>query len=160
MKVSRISCEICGCEYGLVEVYACACDKESPSATLCEKCKKKYFDYMLPGPGISPFPMPPNIPSVTYIPWLRYAENLVYAYNVRFGGHQEMKKEETTMRITYKGYTGELVKLEKVKLEKTFCKPQSYDLSIYDSEKQATISLTGVNLEDVKFSGGAVSFGG
>lgn len=59
------------------------------------------------------------------------------------------------MQVTYNGFTGELVNLEK-----TFCKPQSYDLSIYDSEKQDTISFTGVNLEDVKFSGGAVTFGG
>ena len=170
MKVSRISCEICGCEYGLVEVYACACDKESPSATLCEKCKKKYFDYMLPGPGISPFPMlpgpgispfpmSPNIPSVTYIPWLRYAENLVYAYNVRFGDHQEMKKEETTMRITYKGYTGELVKLEQKKIG-IADEISVYDLSIHDEEKNVIHSFTGVKLDDVNFLSRAVSFGG
>ena len=157
MKVSRISCEICGCEYGLTEVYARACDKESPSATLCEKCKKKYFDYMLPGPVI--FPRPTNIPSVTYIPFLSYAENLVYAYNVRFGDHKEMKKEETTMRITYKGYTGELVKLEQKKIG-IADEISVYDLSIYDEEKNVIHSFTGVNLEDVKFSGGAVSFGG
>lgn len=65
------------------------------------------------------------------------------------------EKEATTMRVTYNGFTGELVKLEK-----TFCRPQSYDLSIYDSEKQATISFTGVKLEDVKFLSGAVTFGG
>ena len=154
MKVSRISCEICGCEYGLTEVYARACDKESPSATLCEKCKKKYFDYMLPGPVI--FPRPTNIPSVTYIPFLSYAENLVYAYNVRYGSHDKTdKKEDATMQVTYDGFTGELVKLEK-----TFCRPQSYNLAIYDSEKQATISFTGVKLEDVKFLSGAVTFGG
>ncbi len=157
MKVSRISCEICGCEYGLTEVYARACDKESPSATLCEKCKKKYFDYMLPGPVI--FPRPTNIPSVTYIPFLSYAENLVYAYNVRFGDHKEMKKEETTMRITYKGYTGELVKLEQKKIG-IADEISVYDLSIYDEEKNVIHSFTGVKLEDVKFSGGAVSFGG
>ena len=65
-----------------------------------------------------------------------------------------MKKEATTMQVTYNGFTGELVKLEK-----TFCKPQFYDLSIYDSEKQVTHSFTGVKFEDMKFLGGAVTFG-
>ena len=65
------------------------------------------------------------------------------------------EKEATTMQVTYNGFTS-----SPVKLEKTFCKPQFYDLSIYDSEKQVTHSFTGVRLEDVKFSGGEVSFGG
>ena len=59
------------------------------------------------------------------------------------------------MQVTYNGFTGELVKLEK-----TFCKPQFYDLSIYDSEKQVTHSFTGVKFEDMKFLGGVVTFGG
>jgi len=77
------------------------------------------------------------------------------------------------MQVTYKGFTGELVKLERspiaeVTLTAT-CSPFSvgdqknswrYDLSIYDSEKQVTHSFTGVKLEDVKFLGGAVAFGG
>ena len=67
-------------------------------------------------------------------------------------------KEATTMQVTYNGFTGELVKLER--------KPQPmfqryfYDLSIYDSEKQVTHSFTDVKLEDMKFSSGAVSYGG
>lgn len=65
------------------------------------------------------------------------------------------EKEATTMQVTYNGFTGELVKLEK-----TFCKPQFYDLSIYDSEKQVTHSFTGVKFEDMKFLGGAVTFDG
>lgn len=62
------------------------------------------------------------------------------------------------MQVTYNGFTGELVKLER--------KPQPmferylYDFSIYDSEKQVTHSFVGVKLEDVKFLGGAVAFGG
>ena len=158
MKVSRISCEICGCEYGLTEVYARACDKESPSATLCEKCKKKYFDYMLPGPVISP--RPTNIPSVTYIPFLSYAENLVYAYNVRYGSHDKTdKKEDAAMQVTYNGFTGELVKLEQKKIG-IADEISVYDLSIYDEEKNVIHSFTGVKLEDVKFLSGAVTFGG
>lgn len=58
------------------------------------------------------------------------------------------------MQVSYNGFTGELVKLEK-----SFCNTKAYDLSIYDSEKQVAHSFTGVNLEDVKFLGGAVSFG-
>lgn len=59
------------------------------------------------------------------------------------------------MKVSYNGFTGELVKLERA-----FCRPASYDLSIYDSEKQVTHSFTGVKLEDTKFLGGVVSFGG
>lgn len=139
-------CEICGFASNLTKVYSCACDKKSPSATLCKKCREKYFDY-------------PFIPSVHYIENWSYAENLVYAYNIRFHKNEVLhKKEATTMQATYNGVTGALVKLER--------KPQPmferylYDLSIYDSEKQATISFTGVKLEDVKFLCEAVSFGG
>lgn len=65
------------------------------------------------------------------------------------------KKEATTTKVSYSGFTGELVKLER-----SFCRPEIYDLSIYDSEKQVTHSFTGVKVEDVKFLGGAVTFGG
>lgn len=65
------------------------------------------------------------------------------------------------MQVSYNGFTGELVKLERA----TYGIPRSasetlYGLVIYDSEKQVTHSFTGVKLEDVKFMGGAVSFGG
>lgn len=69
------------------------------------------------------------------------------------------KKEATTMQVTYNGFTGELVKLERIK-----CPPLNgayiYDISIYDDENRGTHSFTGVKLEDVKFSGGAVTFDG
>ena len=72
------------------------------------------------------------------------------------------------MQVTYNGFTGELVKMEKKETDKYTLSPYdterhpvfAYDLSIYDSEKQVTHSFTGVNLEDVKFMGGAVSFDG
>lgn len=78
------------------------------------------------------------------------------------------KKEAPTMQVTYNGFTGELVKLEKKETDKYTLSPYDmwehpvwgYDLSIYDSEKQVTYSFAGVKLEDVKFMGGAVSFGG
>lgn len=75
-------------------------------------------------------------------------------------------KDATTMQVTYNGFTGELVKIERVSRdrvdvpigEKSSRIP--FDLSIYDSEKNVTHSFTGVKLEDVKFLGGEVSFNG
>lgn len=75
------------------------------------------------------------------------------------------------MQATYNGFTGELVKLEKLEKKETgryTVTPYGtekhpvfgYDISIYVREKKATISFTGVKLEDVKFSGGAVTFDG
>lgn len=66
------------------------------------------------------------------------------------------------MQVSYNGFTGELVKLEKMDtlLLRPYVQRDIYNLSIYDSEKQVTHSFTGVKLEDVKFLGGAVSFGG
>lgn len=71
-------------------------------------------------------------------------------------------KEGPTMQVSYNGFTGELVKLEKMDtlLLRPYVQRDIYNLSIYDSEKQVTHSFTGVKLEDVKFLGGAVSFGG
>lgn len=65
------------------------------------------------------------------------------------------------MQVSYKGFAGELDKLTRSDFypRNDPCK-MLYDLSIYDSEKKVTYSFTGVKLEDVKFLGGAVSFGG
>ena len=81
------------------------------------------------------------------------------------------KKEATTMQVTYNGFTGGLVKLERTSVDVTLrtsiigmptqqSDSWNYNLSIYDREKHVTHSFTGVKLEDVKFSGGAVTFGG
>ena len=59
------------------------------------------------------------------------------------------------MKVCYKEFEGELVKLER---DKTF--NALYDLSIYDKEKEVTHSFSNVILKDVKFLGGTVSFGG
>lgn len=77
------------------------------------------------------------------------------------------------MQVSYNGFTGELVNLKRRPIEGVTLtvsglpfgaeKQESrwrYDISIYDSEKQVTHSFTGVKLEDMKFLGGAVSFGG
>ena len=63
------------------------------------------------------------------------------------------------MRITYKGYTGERVKLEQKKIG-IADEISVYDLSIYDEEKNVIPSFTGVKLDDVNFLSRAVSFGG
>lgn len=76
------------------------------------------------------------------------------------------KKEATTMQVTYNGFTGELVKLERKEAVITSdpfgCRGAArisvYDLSICDIEKHCTHFFTGVKLEDVKFLGGEVSF--
>lgn len=68
------------------------------------------------------------------------------------------QKEATTMQATYNGFTGELVKLERIKCP-PFNGAHIYDISIYDSEKNMTHSFTGVRMEDMEFSGGVVKFG-
>lgn len=78
------------------------------------------------------------------------------------------EKEAPTVQVTYNGFTGELVKLEKKETGKYTLSPYDtekhpvygYDLSIYDSEKQVTHSFTGVKMEDMTFLFGAVTFGG
>lgn len=159
MEVSRINCEICGVTDAMTKVYECACDPNSAHVFLCEVCKRKYFDSFHNYRG----------PSLSLLNGIRFPKNLVLTYNTINGSSEKSnKKEANTMQVTYNGFTGELVKLEKKPTGKYKLSPYDtekhpilgYDLSLYDSEKQVTHSFTGVKLEDVKFSGGAVSFGG
>ncbi len=151
----RDRCEICGSTFDLTEVYERACDENSPSATLCGKCKKKYFDYLLP----DIFGFSWRIPKLPYIHTSTLAENLVLKHKTK-----DIKKTDD-MQVTYNGFTGELVKLERVSRDKSDVPigikfdQLPFDLSIYDSQKNVTHSFTGVKLEDVKFLGGAVTFG-
>lgn len=143
-------CEICGAADGLTKVYECACDPNSAHAFLCEVCKKKYFGLFHNYRG----------PSLSLLNGIRFPKNLVLAYNTINGNSEKSdKKEATTMQVTYNGFTGELVKLEREDLHAFGMKDRVYNLSIYDSEKQVTHSFTGVKQEDMKFSGGEVSFG-
>lgn len=72
------------------------------------------------------------------------------------------------MKVTYNGFTGELVKLERKETVITSgpfecrgaVRVNLYDLSIYDDKNKCIHSFTGANLEDVKFSGGVMIFGG
>lgn len=152
----RDRCEICSSISDLTEVYERACDENSPSATLCGKCKKKYFDYLLP----DIFGFSWRIPKLPYVRTLTLAENLVLKYKTKD------IKETDTMQVTYNGFTGDLVKLEREEPITITCisgNPShfeyKYAFSIYDNEKKVTHSFTGVKLEDVKFLGGAVTFG-
>lgn len=65
-------------------------------------------------------------------------------------------REEPTMKVSYNGFTGELVKIERrAGLEAVI---PGYNLEIWDDEKKVAYSFQSINLSDVKFIGGAVSF--
>lgn len=105
----------------------------------------------------------------------------IFSYPNQLGGGQRIrepheeytgpiwaeKEEAHTMKVSYNGFTGELVKLEKKPTGGYKLSPYDnerhpvfgYDLSIYDSEKKVTHSFDGVKLEDITFLGGVVSFG-
>lgn len=76
------------------------------------------------------------------------------------------------MKVSYKGFTGDLLKLEAEKAPDsnfTFCDlplpakhagyTWKYTLELWDEEKEAKISFSGVSMNDVKFLGGEVTFG-
>lgn len=64
------------------------------------------------------------------------------------------------MKVSYNGFTGLLLKLEARSSELgLLAGAVSYSLDIWDAEKNVTHSFTGVKLSDVKFLGGALSFG-
>ena len=65
-----------------------------------------------------------------------------------------LESEECKMKVSYKGFTGELLKLE---WEKSYT--GKYTLELWDEEKAAKISFSCVSLNDVKFLGGEVTFG-
>lgn len=76
------------------------------------------------------------------------------------------------MKVSYKGFTGDLIKLEAEKASdcnfisrygtipvKHAGYTWKYTLELWDEEKAAKISFSGVSLNDVKFLGGEVTFG-
>lgn len=72
----------------------------------------------------------------------------------------EKKKEAVkVLKVSYNGFTGELVKLEKKSVYSHHNMVQTlYALDIFDAEKKVTHSFAGVKLEDIRFFGGAVVF--
>lgn len=86
--------------------------------------------------------------------WKKLAERLI-------NEAMQDKQEEPTMKVSYNGFTGELVKMERKTPLGVYVYTDyhiEYDLSIYDHEKKVTHSFTNVNLKDVKFLSGSVSF--
>lgn len=81
---------------------------------------------------------------------------------IYFGCCYNKKEEKPAMKVTYNGFTGELVKLEKYENDKAARRGGGplYDLAIYDSEAKATHCFEDVKLENVKFMGGVMTFGG
>lgn len=80
----------------------------------------------------------------------------------KMGYPNQGKQEGDSMKVTYNGFTGELVKLEKYEDDKAARRGgwPLYDLAIYDSEAKAAHCFEDVKLEDVKFMGGVMTFGG
>lgn len=67
------------------------------------------------------------------------------------------------MQVTYNGFTGELVKMERTFDPYPYvAKYATYDLTITILKEGvcADVHFANVKLEDVKFNGGAVAFGG
>lgn len=77
--------------------------------------------------------------------------------------HMEGKR----MKVSYKVFTGELLKIEREPNQMSFLtigdnslkQSFKYQLEILDEETDARISFRSVSLKDVRFLGGKVSFG-
>lgn len=73
---------------------------------------------------------------------------------------EKERVEKPTMKVSYNGFTGLLLKLEaKISELRMISGAAPYSLDIWDEDKHVTYSFNGVNLADIKFLGGAVSFG-
>lgn len=64
------------------------------------------------------------------------------------------------MKVTYNGFTGELVKLEATYLSKSEDIDSTYNLVIFDRGKRVECSFRDVKLADVKFIGGTATMSG
>lgn len=91
---------------------------------------------------------------------------------IEYWNKDVLESEERKMKVSYKGFTGDLIKLEAEKSSDVnfiFCDGPlpvkhdgytgKYTLELWDEEKSAKISFPGVSLKDVKFLGGEVTFG-
>lgn len=67
------------------------------------------------------------------------------------------KKGDYFMNVSYKGYSGQLKKLELI-IYRTPNNSNLYELSIYDDELGCTHNFDCVKIEDIKFLNATVSF--
>lgn len=78
------------------------------------------------------------------------------------------QKEESTMQVSYNGFTGELVKLERkvIDPESLYIDSipikfaDSYELQIFTPDNGGIVSFTGVKPQGIKILGGVVTFDG
>ena len=74
----------------------------------------------------------------------------------------QKNKEENTMKVSYKGVTGGMVRLERIEVPcnaYSAAHPYKWELDIWDNEKDCKVSFSNVSLKDVKFLGGEVTYG-
>lgn len=65
------------------------------------------------------------------------------------------KMEDAAMRVTYQGFTGELVRLEQTGVEECGRSVhRTYSISIADDEKKVTYSFADVDMRNVTIIGG------
>lgn len=93
-------------------------------------------------------------------------EKAIVEHFNRTNAEQKHQKEESTMKVSYNGFEGVLIKLERkerdTKSPYDHVSPFNYDLSIqecYAEGKVVTHQFTGVHIADIQFLGGVVSFG-
>lgn len=93
-------------------------------------------------------------------------EEFAKIFRKEFLSGTRTKKEATTMQVTYNGFTGELVKLERKVIDPESIYIDSvpikfadgYELQIFTPDNSGIVAFTGVKLKDIKISGGAVTF--
>lgn len=68
------------------------------------------------------------------------------------------EKDASTMKVEYKGFSGELSELKAISIGTNG--DSVYKISIYDRENGVTYLFENVELKNLKFLGKAVSFGG
>lgn len=122
---------------------------------VCPKCKSKIMFH------IGTKDMPNSLPIINEYVCFRCGHYFT-RYSLRDIPEMEHKEEATTMQVTYKGFTGELVKLKRTREYENHgygnVYSPLYSISIYDRENKVTYSFNDVKKEDLKFQGVEVTF--
>lgn len=73
----------------------------------------------------------------------------------------ERLKEANTMKVSYKGITGELIRLERIDVpcSCTTAQPYKWELDIWDNARNCKVSFPSASKKDIKFLGGEVTYG-